>query len=367
MSGRKISLLMGATALALVATTQVQAEDKVVTLYNWGNYFSNQALQDFTKATGIKADYQTYDSEEAADTKLMVGNSGYDLIVLTAEPFLDNEISAGVFAKLDTSKIPSFSKQDPSILKIMQVADPSNEHAAIYLWGSEGIAYNVDQVKKRAPDAPLDSYALLFDPKWAAKMADCGIALIDSPTIVLPMALQYLGIDPNKATEADYEKAADVVAKIRPYVKYINSNTLVADLANGDICLNPEWSGDSVQALNQAKENKTGANIEYFVPKEGGLIFVDGLVIPKDAPHPEAAHAFIEFMLQPKAAAQSSNELGYGNAVPASKEFLDPAIASNARIFPTDETKKRLVLVKALNPDLQRAVGRLWTKVKSGS
>jgi putrescine transport system substrate-binding protein len=323
-------------------------------------------LKDFTKATGIQVVYDTYVAKEAADARLTAGASGADVVVLAAEPYLETEIAAGLYRKLDPAKAPSLALQDAALLKVLQAADPTHEYVAIYLWGSVGLAYNVDEVKKRVPDAPRNSYALLFNPKYAKKLSGCGIALIDDPAVILPMALQYLGIDPNAATLEDYRKAADVVAKIRPTVRHIDSNALVADLAAKKICLATEWNGDAVQAIHQAASGNTGAVIDYVVPKEGGLMFIDALAIPKDAPHPEAAHAFIDYLLSPKEIAQSTDELGYANAVPAGAIFLDRAVAGDNRIFPPEEVKARLVLVKALAPELREPVAQLWSKLKGG-
>ena len=354
-------------AMAIAMALPAKAEEKRVSLYNWSGYFSPGVLDDFSRATGIKTDYQTYDSKAEADAHLKSDGSGLDVVVLSAEPFLDGAIRAGRIQKLDSAKLPALAGQDPAVVKLLQGADFPNGYAAVYLWGTLGFAYNVDQVKKRLPDVPLDSYALLFDPRYAKKLAGCGIGLIDDPTIVLPMALRYLGIDPNKAAQADWERAAEVVLKIRPHVKSIDSTNLVGDLAGKKICLATEWNGDAVQAADRAKTGASPATIDYFVPKEGGLAFVDGIAIPKDAPHPEAAYAFINYLLQPKVMARISSELGYANAIPAGKPFLFPTLGDDPRIYPADAQKARLTLVKPLPPDLQAVVDQLWAKVKAGS
>jgi putrescine transport system substrate-binding protein len=365
MLNRKAAVLYAVIAAGAVSF-QARAEDDTVNLYNWGNYFGSTVLQDFAKETGIKANWDVYDSEEAADTKLMVGHSGYDVVIMTAEPFLHNQIKAGVYRKINATEIPALKTLDPQLMKIVTIADPHNAHAAIYLWGTIGLGYNVDAVKKRLPGVPVDSWDLLFKPEYAAKLADCGIGLPDSAAIVLPIALKYLGYSPNSTKKEELEKAADLLLKVRPYIKYFNSNTLVADMANKDICFDIDWSGDAIQAANQAKANKTGANIDYAVPKEGAPVFFDVLAVPADAPHPEAAFKFINFLLQPKPIAESSNELAYGNAVPASTPYLTHEVANDPRIFPPEDVKKRLFLVSAQPAETQRLITRLWTKVKAG-
>jgi putrescine transport system substrate-binding protein len=358
-------------AALIVLSGQAKAETRTVTLYNWSGYFSAGVLEDFTRTTGIKTDVQTYETRAEADQRLRTGKTGFDVVVLGAEPFLDGALRAGLFQPLDPTKIPVLAGQDPAVLKLLRAADfPPG--AAVYLWGTMGIAYNVEALKKRLPDTPLDSYALLLDPRNAKKLAGCGIGLIDDPLVVLPMALRYLGIDPNKAVQADWERAAALVLKIRPSVKVIDSTTLASDLAAKKLCLATEWNGDAVQAANRAKAapataGTTPATIDYFIPKEGGLAFVDGLAIPKDAPHADAAAAFINYLYQPRVIARTSSELGYANAVPASKPFLYPLLGDDPRIFPPEDVKARLILVKPLAPDLQAVVDQLWAQVKAGT
>lgn len=355
----------------IVLSGPAKAETKTVTLYSWSGYFSAGVLEDFTHATGIKAEVQTYETKAEADQRLRAGKTGFDIVVLSAEPFLDGALRDGLFQPVDLMKTPVLAGQDPAVLKLLRSADfPAG--AVVYLWGTMGLAYNVEALKKRLPDTPLDSYALLFDPKNAKKLAGCGIGLIDDPLVVLPMALRYLGIDPNKAGEADWQRAAVVVSKIRPSVKVIDSTTLAGDLVAKKLCLATEWNGDAVQAANRIKATpataaQPPATIDYFIPKEGGLAFVDGLAILKDAPHPEAAAAFINYLYQPRVIARTASELGYANAIPASKPFLYPILGDDARIFPSEEVKARLTLVKPLAPELQVEVDQLWTQIKAGT
>jgi putrescine transport system substrate-binding protein len=363
-----VAPLLAAVLGLLVSGTAApaDAQDKRVNLYSWSGYFSAGVLEDFTRATGIKTDLQTYDTRAEADAKLKAGGTGRDIVLLSAEPFLDSGIRAGLYQPLDAMKVPALSGQDPAVMKLLQSADFPAGSAAVYLWGTMGLAYNVEQLKKRLPDVPADSYALLFDPRYAKKLAGCGIGLIDDPLVVLPMALRYLGIDPNKAAQADWERAAALVGKIRPHVKTIDSTTLVGDLVEKKLCLATEWNGDAIQAANRAKSAQPPVTIDYFVPKEGGLAFVDAIAIPKDAPHPATAYAFLNYLFQPKVIARSAGELGYPSAMTASFPFLYPVLAGDPRFLPPDAVKARLTLVKPLAPELQGIVDQLWAQVKAG-
>jgi putrescine transport system substrate-binding protein len=351
---------------------QASAEEKRVTLYSWGKYFSEDVLESFSRASGIKTNLQTYETKEEALGKVMAGGTGYDLVVLAAEPYLDQAIRADKFQPLDPMKLPALAGQDPALVKLLHAAGFPDGSAGIYLWGTLGLAYRADLVQKRASDAPLNSYALLFDPRFAKKLAGCGIGLIDDPLVVLPMALRYLGIDPNMAGQPEWERAAAVVQKIQPYVKTMDSTTLVADLAEKKLCLATEWNGDAVQAANRLKTApppKAGQPvpaIDYVVPKEGGLAFIDAFAIPKEAPHPDAAYAFLNHLLQPKMIATTAGEMGYANGQPASQELVYAPLAADPRIFPPDSVKARLILVKPLAPDLQAVVDQLWMQVKAG-
>ena len=363
-----VALIAGFLSLA----SQVSAEENRLNLYSWREYFSEDVLESFSRATGIKTNLLTYETREEAAGKLMAGGAGADLVILSAEPHLDQAIRAGKFQPLDAAKLPALAGQDPALMKLLGSAGFPEGYAGIYLWGTLGLAYRTDLVKKRAEDAPLNSYALLFDPRFAKKLAGCGIGLIDDPMVVLPMALRYLGLDPNKAGQPEWERAAAVVAKIRPYVKTLDSTTLVTDLAEKKLCLATEWNGDAVQAANRlkAKEPPPKAGqpapaIDYVVPREGGLAFIDAFAIPKDAAHPAAAYAFLNHLLQPKMIAVTAGEKGYANGHPASQALVYAPVAADPRIFPPDAVKARLTLVKPLAPELQMVVDQLWMEVKA--
>jgi putrescine transport system substrate-binding protein len=342
------------------------AEDKVVNVYNWSDYVGEGVLDDFTKATGIKVVYDVYDSMEVLETKILAGGSGYDVIVPT-DRNLARLIQAGVIAKLDKSKIPNLSHQWDAIAKQLTVYDPGNEHATDYMWGTTGIGYNIDKVKAVDPDAPADSWALIFDPKIAAKFKDCGIYFLDSPDDMLPAALAYLGLNPNSKDEADLQKAGDLLAAITPYVQKFNSSEYINALANGDICIAVGYSGDVLQARDRAEEAKNNVEIGYSIPKEGALIWFDSFAIPADAPHKDEAAAFINFMLDPKIAARNSDYVAYANGSKDAQPLMDKDILEDPSVYPKAETFAKLFTTTPNDPKVQRVVTRLWTKIKSGS
>jgi putrescine transport system substrate-binding protein len=358
----------GIAALAFVGmfSANAQAEDKVLNIYNWSDYIAEDTVAKFEAETGIKVRYDVYDGNETMEAKLMAGSSGYDIVVPTAFPFLDREIKAGVFQKLDKSKIPNYKNLDPDLMKRVSAADPGNEHAVIWMWGTTGIGYNVDAVKKRLPNAPLDSYDLVFKPENAAKLKDCGITILDSPTDIMPIVMNYLGIDPQSSKPEDLKKAEDLMMSIRPYVKYFNSSQYINDLANGDVCVSIGWSGDVFQAQARASEASNGVNIEYVIPKEGTMIWFDNMAIPKDAPHPEAAHAWINFILKPEIEAANSDYVAYANPVPASKEFMSAEVKDSPAIYPSDEVMAKLFAVPTKDATFNRLQTRSWTTIRTG-
>jgi putrescine transport system substrate-binding protein len=357
-----------------VLTNPALAEDKLLKLYSWNGYLSPSVLESFSRATGIKTVVEAFETKDEAAARLAGGKTGIDIVVLEAVPSLARAIQAGGFQPLDPARLPALSGQDPALTKLLAGAGIPEGAAGIYLWGTLGLAYRTDLVKKRAEDAPLNSYALLFDPRFAKKLQGCGIGMIDDPMIVLPMALRYLGLDPNKAGQPEWERAAAVVQKIRPYVKTMDSTNLVSALAGKKLCLATEWNGDAVQAANKLKSTepplKEGQTtpvpvIDFAVPREGGLAVIDAFAIPKDAPHPEAAYAFLNHLLQPKMIATTASEMGYANAQPGSLDQVYAPLAADPRIFPTDAVKARLTLVKPLAPELQVEVDQLWLQVKA--
>jgi putrescine transport system substrate-binding protein len=367
--------LIAALAVLMTAVqTPALAQEKLVKLYAWSGYLSPTVLESFSRGTGTKTVVETYETPGEAAAKLAGVKSGFDIVVLKAWPTLAQAIAAGGFQALDTARLPALAGQDPFLTKLMAGADFPTESAGIYLWGTVGLAIRTDLVRKRAEDAPLNSYALIFDPRFAKKLQGCGIGLIDDPMVVLPMALRYLGLDPNKAGEPEWERAAAVVQKIRPYVRTMDSANLVSGLTAKKLCLATEWNGDAVQAANKLKAaepapkaGQVAAVIDYVVPREGGIAFIDAFAIPKDAPHPDAAYAFLNHLLQPKMIATTAGEMGYANGQPGSYGEVYAPLAADPRIFPTDAVKAKLTLVKPLAPELQLRVDQLWARIKSNT
>ncbi|SOD94913.1 polyamine ABC transporter substrate-binding protein [Caenispirillum bisanense] len=355
-----------AAMTAAAATGATAAEPKVLNVYNWSDYIGEDTLEKFTAETGIAVQYDVYDSNEMLEAKLFSGSSGYDVVVPTS-PFMARQVQADILMPLDKAKIPNWGKQDPALLEVLTSADPGNAHAAIYLWGTNGLGLNVDKIKAiLGPDAPLDSYDLLFKPEYASKLAECGIYIFDSAFEVLPVALAYLGLDPNSASAEDYKKAEELMLSIRPYIRKFHSSEYINAIANGDICMAMGYSGDIFIAQSRAEEAKNGVNIEYVIPKEGTMVWFDTLVIPKDAPHPENAHAFIDFLLRPDIMAGISNYVWYANGVPESLPLVDEAVRTNPSINPPPEIMAKLFAVKPASQDLDRLRTRTFARIKTG-
>lgn len=339
---------------------------RVVNVYNWSDYIDPRVLENFTNETGIKVQYDTFDANETLEAKLLAGKSGYDVVVPTAY-FLERQIKAGVFRKLDKSKLKNLGNVWPEIANRLAVYDPGNQYAINYMWGTTGIGYNVKAAQERlGPNAAIDSWDIVFKPENLAKFRDCGIHMLDSPDDILPAALHYLGLNPNSTAPADLDKAAQLLEKIRPLVQKFHSSEYLNALASGEICLVVGWSGDIKQAQKRATEVKNGIVIGYSIPKEGAQMFFDNLAIPRDAEHVVEAHAFIDFLLRPDVAAMNSNLVAYANGNLASQKFIDKAVLDDKSIYPDAATMGRLYTVTARDQRTQRLVNRLWTKIKTG-
>jgi putrescine transport system substrate-binding protein len=362
------SLLTAAVvaAVALACAGLAQAQERVVNVYNWSDYIDPSVLKAFTAKTGIKLRYDTFDANETLETKLLAGRSGYDVVVPTAY-FLQRQIQAGVFQKLDKSKLPNLVNVWPEIAKRLAVYDPGNQHAVNYMWGTTGIGYNLKAVRDRlGPDAKIDSWDIVFKPEIIAKFKDCGVQMLDSSDDIVPAALHYLGLDPNSTKPADLERAANLLLKIRPYVRKFHSSQYLNALAGGDICLVVGWSGDIKQAKNRAREAKNGVEIGYAIPKEGTQMWFDNLAIPKDAPHPQEALAFINFLLDPHVAATNSNFVEYANGNLASRKYIRKDVRDDPGVYPSPAVMAKLYTINARGPREQRLINRLWTRVKTG-
>jgi putrescine transport system substrate-binding protein len=358
------SLLMSVAALALCAGGAL-AEGKTVHVYNWSDYVDEAALADFEKETGIKVVYDTFDSNEVLETKLLTGNSGYDVVFPTAS-FLPRQIKAGALQKLDRSKIPNYANYSPEIAARSAVYDPGNEYGITYMWFPTGIGYNVAKVKERLGDEPMNSWDVVFNPEKLAKLKDCGVYFLDSPEDVMTAALKYLGKDPNTRDVKELQAAGDLLNTVRPFVKKFHSSEYINALANGDICIAIGWAGDVYQAKDRAKEAGKGVEVKFAVPKEGTLVSMDTMAIPADSKNVDEAHAFINYFIKPEIAARNTNATNFANSVLSSKPMVKEAISSDPSIYLSAESLAGLYTVQPYDQKLQRSVTRLWTKIKSG-
>jgi putrescine transport system substrate-binding protein len=352
-------------ALAMVAPAAAQNE-RVVNVYNWSDYIDAKVLEDFTKETGIKVQYDTFDANETLETKLLAGKSGYDVVVPTAY-FLERQIKGGVFQKLDKSKLKNLGNIWPDIAKRLSVYDSDNQFAVNYMWGTTGIGYNVKAMRERlGPNGKIDSWDIVFKPENLAKFRDCGIHMLDSADDIVPAALHFLGLNPNSNDPKELEKAGELLMKIRSSVRKFHSSEYLNALASGEICLVVGWSGDIKQSQKRAVEAKNGIEIGYTIPKEGAQMFFDNLAIPKDAKHVDEALAFIDYLLRPEVAARNSNLVAYANGNLPSQKFIDKSVLDDKSIYPDAATMDRLYTVSARDQKSQRFVNRLWTKIKTG-
>ena len=339
--------------------------EQVVSVFNWSDYIDPEVIKAFEQATGIKVRYDVFDSNEVLETKLLTGNSGYDVVVPSAY-FLQRQVQAGVFAPLDKSKVPGLANLDPDLVARAARHDPGNEHSVVYMWGTTGIGYDRTKVKAIMPDAPVDSWKLIFDPAVLAKFKDCGVSMLDDPTDMVGTALLYLGKDPNSESEADLKAAEDALMKIRPYLRTIHSSQYIDQLANGELCIVVGYSGDVLQARDRAEEAGKPLDIGYSIPQEGALMWFDTLAIPADAAHKDAAHQFIEYLLQPAVAAKNSDFVNYANANKAATPLVNADLRNDTNIYPTPEVAARLQPSLAKSAEFTRALNRSWTRFVTG-
>jgi putrescine transport system substrate-binding protein len=341
-------------------------EEKVLNVYNWSDYIAPDTLAKFEKETGIKVTYDVFDSNEVLETKLVTGNTGYDVVVPSLT-FLARQIQAGVFMPLDKSKLPNLVNLDSDIQANIAKLDPGNTHSVNYLWGTTGIGYNVKKIKAIfGDDVKVDSWDFVFNPVNLAKLKSCGVYFLDTPSEIIPPVLNYLGEEPNSFDEAVIAKAETLLKQLRPSITQFHSSEYINALANGDACVAVGWSGDIFQAATRAEEAKNGVEIAYVIPKEGAPMWFDMMAIPKDAKHPENAHKFINFILRPEIAAEISNYVAYASANKASLTQVDPELLANAGVYPTPEAKKGLFNLAVLPASVDRLFNRIWTSLKTG-
>ena len=340
-------------------------EEKVLNVYNWSDYIEASVIEGFTKETGIKVQYDVFDSNEMLETKLLAGNTGYDIVVPSAS-FLNRQLQAGVHQKLDKSLLPNLKNIDPSIAQRIEAFDKGNEHSVNYMWGTSGVGYNVKKIAERMKDAPVDSFAMFYDPKVISKFADCGVTILDAPSEVIGTVLIYLGKDANSEKPEDLAAAEAVLKAVRPYIKNFHSSNYIEQRANGEICLALGWSGDVLQASTRAEEAKNGVEISYRIPKEGAVMFFDQLAIPKDAKHPKNAHLFIDYLLRPEVAAKNSSYISYANANAASTALIDKSVTDNPNVYPSADLMTKLVPDMPESAEFSRSLNRAWTSIKTG-
>ncbi len=365
MTKTPMTTLASLTASAALLATMAAAEE--VRVYNWSDYIDESLLEKFEQETGIDLIYDVFDSNELLETKMLAGNSGYDVVGPTGT-FLQRQIAAGAFQKLDKEQLPNLDNMWDTIEERTAKYDPGNEYAINYMWGTTGIGVNVPKVKELlGEDAPLDSWDLVFKPENMEKLAECGVHFLDAPAEMLPAALNYIGEDPDSHDPDVIAKAEEVYAPIRPYIQKFHSSEYINALANGEICVAVGWSGDVLQARDRAAEADNGVEVAYIIPKEGAQMWFDQMAIPVDAPNPEGAMKFLNFIMDPENMAAASNYVYYANGNKASQEFLNEDVIGDTAIYPDEETLDNTYTTTPYDPKVQRVVTRLWTSIKSGT
>jgi putrescine transport system substrate-binding protein len=353
------------SAIVVFLVLPARPKERVVNYYNWSDYQDPTILDAFTKQTGIKVRFDTFDSNDTLEAKLLAGSSGYDVVVPSAY-FLARQISAGIFQKLDKSKLPNLGAVWPEIANRLAFYDPGNQYAVDYMWGTTGIGYNVKKVKEiLGPDAVIDSWDDVFNPDKIAKFKNCGIHLLDSSDDIISAGLHYLHLDPNTSDPADLQKVSDLILKIRPYVRKFHSSEYLNALATGEICFVVGYSGDIKQAQTRAAQAKGGVEIGYSIPKEGAQLWFDTLAVPKDAPDPQEALELINYLMKPEVAAKNTNYVSYANG-DLPNQLIDKAILDDRTVYPDAETMAKFYTIIAHDAKTQRLINRLWTKIKTG-
>ncbi|WP_339639017.1 polyamine ABC transporter substrate-binding protein [uncultured Sulfitobacter sp.] len=358
-------VLLSSVAVATLMAGAATAE--TVRVYNWSDYIDESLLDKFEEETGIELVYDVFDSNEVLETKMLAGGSGYDVVVPSGT-FLQRQITAGAFQPLDASKLPNLENMWDVVSSRTEQYDPDNAHSINYMWGTTGIGVNLGKVKEAlGEDAPVDSWELVFDPANMEKLADCGVHFLDAPAEMIPAALNYIGEDPNSHDPDVIAKAEEVFMPVRPYIQKFHSSEYINALANGDVCVAVGWSGDILQARDRAAEADNGVEIAYNAPSEGAQMWFDQMAIPVDAPNPEGAHKFLNFIMDAENMAAASNYVYYANGNKASQEHLVEDVIGDPAIYPSEAALNNLFTTTPYPPKVQRVVTRLWTKIKSGT
>ena len=358
-----LAALGGALAMPYVRPSWAQAA--TVNIYNWADYIGETTITDFEAETGIGVVYDLYSSSEEMEAKMLAGSTGYDL-VLVAGISIPQFITAGIVQELDHARLKNWGNLDPAMLKIFDGYDAGNAHALPYMWGSVGFTFNLDLVKERIPDADFENLDLLLKPENAAKLADCGISILDSPTDIGFTVLSYLGLDPNTAGPAEYRKMAEAFAPIRQYIQTFDNQNYLNAIPNGELCMINNWSGDYSVAKARAAEAGVDLNLAYFVPKTGAPLWFDGFCLTKDAPNTDSAYVFMDYLLRPEVIAAATNFTGYANSNLAAAPFVDPSISGDPAIYPDAETRKRLYTTRPQTEEQNREITRIWAEIKAG-
>jgi len=348
-----------------IASPPKSTEDNFVNLYTWNDYLAPDTISNFQRKTGIKVRIAYFDANETLESRVLTGHSGFDVVVPTA-PFLQRQIQSGAYQVLDKKRLPNLANLDPGIMAKLALNDPGNSHAIVYAWGTYGLGYNQKMVAAALPATPIDSWRLVFDPAFAARLAKCGVNIVDEPTGVIRVVLKYLGREPNAMNPQDLAEAQALLLKIRPFIRNINSSNYIEALANGDICIAVGYNGDIVQARKRAREASNGIVIDYVIPKEGALVWFDTLAIPQDAPHPQNAHVLLNYLMDPQVIADITNATGFANANAAATSLVTQSIAADAAVYPSRDEQARLFVQVVDTPEQSRAITRIWQKFKTG-
>lgn len=365
-------LALGLIAISSISTASEQdlidaakGTPQKLNIYNWADYIHPDAITRFEEEFGIDITYDIYDSSEIVDTKLMTGRSGYDVVVHAAS-FTARLATVGIFHPVDFNKLPNWHHLDPNLIRRADEKYSNGLQGVPFFWGTTGITYNVDLIKERMPNAPLDSSALIFDPEIISQFTDCGISFLDDPTSVIPMAMMYLGYPANSVDLQQLKEVETLVKAVRPFITYFSSTKMLLDLPSEEVCIAMSWSGDYSVASNRAKEAGIDINLDYIIPKEGGGMWFDNMYIPEDAPHRENAYLFLNYMLRPEVIAASTDYIGYANANKSATPLVNPSLTANVAIYPDAETLQRLQTTEVLAPKEERKRSRTWTKIKTG-
>ncbi|WP_137010048.1 polyamine ABC transporter substrate-binding protein [Aquitalea aquatilis] len=355
------ALLIAACTLGAASASA----SETLNFFNWADYAGKNTVSGFERETGIKVRYDPFDSEETLQAKMLVGHSAYDVVV-PSSGFLRNQLQAGLYQKLDKSRLPNWKNLDPQLMQKLESVDPGNQYAIPWTWGTTGLAINSKARQLLGPGAPLDSWAMLLNPQYLSRLQSCGVGMLDSPADIAAIALRYLHKDINKASSKDLQEAFELLKGIRPYITQFNSNSYVSDLALGDLCLAVGWSGDVQQARLQARSSKKPFQIDYIIPKEGSAIWFDVMAIPKDAPNLNAAYKWLNYIEKPDVHADISNSTFYLSANKPANALVKSEIRDDPVVNPDSATLQRLTAVQGLPPELMRQLNRLWANFKTG-